>query len=157
MWRSVLPPLPARVAVIIRAIASLLCMLFLALTTPIVDLLPLLRRLRVPSPAVGLMLLIYRLLFVFDRTRQAAHIAQASRLGYHNWRCSFRSLSLLTVSLLGCVFDRATRLEMGLASRGYQDDLRVLSVERPSSWKALTAITVLLTALLAIGVAAGGR
>ena len=143
--------------VTMRAIASLFCLLFLALTTPIVDLLPLLRRVRVPAAAVGLMLLIYRLLFVLDRTASSARAAQASRLGYRNRQCSFRSMSLLAAALFGSVLDRAGRLEMGLASRGYQDDLRVLAVERPVSRGALAATVMLLGAVTTVGLLAGGR
>jgi cobalt/nickel transport system permease protein len=139
--------------VTLRSIAAISCLLFLALTTPMADLLILLRRLRLPAGVVDLMSLTYRFLFVFIETVQTMWTAQASRLGYGTLRQAYRSLAQLTVCFLGRVLDRVRRLETGLASRGYHGELRVLSEQRPLRCAALLGIVSLeiLVALVSIG------
>ena len=60
-----------------RSLGALAALLFLALTTPMVDLIALLRRLRVPEVLLEIMVLCYRMLFVFFRSA-ARHAHGAS-------------------------------------------------------------------------------
>jgi cobalt/nickel transport system permease protein len=81
------------------------------------------------------MLVIYRMLWLLSDVLQKVRTAQAARLGYCGLRQSGRSTGLLAAALLGRILDRASRLEVGLAARGYQGNLNVLADERPlSSW-----------------------
>ena len=69
------------------------------------------------------------------KTLQAAAIrmAQEARLGWHGWRRSIRSLGLLIAMLLPRAMESARRLEMGLAARGFDGNLRMLSSAPPTS------------------------
>lgn len=144
-WQFLLSPegTATATAVLCRSLAGVSCLTFLILTVPMGDLLPLAQRVRSLRPVTEVALLIYRFLFLFDRTRQSIWLAQASRLGYGNLRLSYRSLGMLTAALLGRVLDRASRLETGLAARGYGGELRVLPVQRPLSAPAFAAIAAL--------------
>ncbi len=112
--------------VVARSLAAIASMAFLTLTTPVVAWAPLLRRLGVPQPIVEIMLLIYRLIFVFAEQAITTSQAQAARLGYDGIRRSLHSLGLLVVSLLERSLARMRRLEIGLAARNFDGELRVL-------------------------------
>lgn len=123
----------------VRALAAVSCLAFLTLTTPLVDLVSSLRRVGVPAGVIELILLVYRLIFVFAERALTGHQAQAARLGYSRLGRSVRSLGLLAGNLFQRALAQAHRLEIGLAARGYAGELRVLSSGRPLSWPRLTA------------------
>ena len=118
----------------VRALAAVSCLSFLTLTTPLADWTPLLRRVGIPAGIVELILLVYRLIFVFAERALTGRQAQTARLGYSRLDRSVRSLGLLTGSLFQRSLEQARRLEIGLAARGYSGDLRVLQPERVLSW-----------------------
>ncbi len=133
--------------VTLRALAALSCLALLALTTPVVELVVLLRRLGVPSAIVEIMLLIYRLIFLFMEQAITGQHAQAARQGYSTFGRSLRSLGQLVATLLQRALQRARRLETGLAARGFEGELRVLSPVHALSWPRLLRIGVLLGAV----------
>ncbi len=135
------------VAVQLRSLAAVACLAFLILTTPIPDLLALARRLGMPPALVELAYLMHRLVFVVLERASAARQAQEARLGYRNFKTSIRSLGLLVGGLFLRSLDRGRRLDTGLAARGYQGDLRVLSAEPELSVKRL-ALAVLMTVVV---------
>ena len=134
-----------------RAFAGLNCLLFLALTTPAADLTGGLRRLGVPPEIVEMALLMYRFVFLLTDTAEAMNSAQAARLGHVGYRRHMQSLSLLIVNLMPRAFARAQALEIGLAARGWQGELRVLSPVRPASRAWIGAILALEVVVLLIG------
>lgn len=121
----------------LRALAAVSCLALLTLTTPLADWIPLVRRIGVPTSVVELILLMYRLIFVFAERASTAYQAQTTRLGYTRFDRSVHSLGLLAGNLFQRALDRARHLEIGLAARGYTGELRVLSAERPVSWRRL--------------------
>ncbi|MFP4440580.1 MAG: cobalt ECF transporter T component CbiQ [Chloroflexaceae bacterium] len=110
-----------------RALGCAAAMNFLALTTPLVDIVELLRRLRVPPVLIDLMSVMYRFVFVLLESMQRMHTAQQSRLGYATRRAAMRSSGLLASRLFIDAYQRSTRMQTALESRGYSGDLRVLS------------------------------
>ena len=134
-------------AVTLRSLGALSCLAFLALTTPVAELVPWLRRVGVPAPVVEIALLIYRLIFIFMERALAGQQAQAARQGYSTRRRSLRSLGLLIATLFQRAMERARRLEVGLAARGYVGELRVLTPERPLSRSRLAATLGVLLAV----------
>ena len=112
---------------ITRALGCAATVNFLALTTPLVDLIALCRRGRVPTVLIDLMTLMYRFIFVLLDSLNRMHRAQDSRLGYTT--TYFRALNnaaLLGSRLFSDAFQRSRRLQIALESRGYEGDLRVL-------------------------------
>lgn len=122
----------------VRALAATGCLAFLALTTPLTDLVSSLRRAGIPAGIIELILLIYRLIFVFAERALTGRRAQAARLGYSRFDRSLRSLGLLAGNLFQRALEQARRLEIGLAARGCTGELRVIEPERPLSWPRLT-------------------
>ncbi|MDA8227542.1 MAG: cobalt ECF transporter T component CbiQ, partial [Desulfitobacterium hafniense] len=83
------------VSLFFKSLGTVSCLYFLALTTPMLEIISVLRRLRVPALFVELMSLVYRFIFVLLETAAAIHISQSSRLGYVSMKSSFRSTSHL--------------------------------------------------------------
>ncbi|RAY11245.1 cobalt ECF transporter T component CbiQ [Actinomadura craniellae] len=134
--------------VVARCAAALLCQLLFASTTPLADALPRLTRIGVPAAVVEVAALIYRLLFlVLDAARQI-RAAQAGRLGTLTFRATWRSLGGLGSAIFIRSFDRARRLEVGLAGRGYTGDLTVAVREIPLATRFLALAPI--PALLAL-------
>ena len=125
-----------------HALAGSAAVLLLATTTPLSDLLPALQRLRVPAAVVEVASVVYRLLFVLLESLRTIREAQTARLGYSTWRRSYRSSGALAAAVLTRSWDRAHRLQEGLAGRGMDTGLRVLPEVLPSS-RVFRAATVL--------------
>lgn len=133
--------------------AGTLAVLVLAATTPMVDVMAGLRRARVPQVCIEIAALVYRMLFTLLESVRAVHEAQVARLGYRTRRASMRSAAMLTGSVLLRAWQRAVRLEDGLAGRGYVDSLRTLDPPRRASGRFLASSLALLATIAAASLA----
>jgi cobalt/nickel transport system permease protein len=136
-----------------RATAALLCLLLFAATTPLADTLPRLTRLGVPAAVVEVAGLVYRLLFLLLDRITAVRAAQAGRLGFRDWRTSFRSVAGQAGAIFVSAFDRARRMEQGLALRGEPGSLRVQLPEQRLSRPFLAGTGGLLVTVIAVSLA----
>ena len=141
----------AAAKLVMRSFAGVSCLLFLALTTPTSDLIAGLRRLGVPSEITEIALLMYRFVFLLGDTAMAMDAAQAARLGHVGAGRRLRSLGLLIANLLPRAFERARRLEIGLAARGWDGEMRVLSVSAPVSIPGMALVVTALGAVASMG------
>jgi cobalt/nickel transport system permease protein len=135
-------------AVTSRSLAATSCLVFLILTTPMADLVPLLARIGVPRLVRDLILLMYRLIFIFLDCAITGRQAQVGRLGYDGPRRSLRSVGWLAGSLFQRSLDRGRRLETGLAARGFTGDL-----PQPSDGRTPSPVTLLAGVALPLAVA----
>ena len=135
------PDLITAVHLFLRSLGAVSCLYFLALTTPITELITVLNKLRVPGIIAELMVLIYRFIFVFMETATTIRRAQLSRSGYVSMKTSFRSLSLLFSALLGKVFVKSQELYDSMAARGYSGEIKVLTKKRPVNRRNYLIIT----------------
>lgn len=149
--------LAAAAQVVGRASAGTLAVLLLALTTPMTDLLAGLRRARVPDACVEVASLVYRLLFILLETTTAVRRSQSARLGYSSARRSLQSAGGLTASVLIHAWDRARRLEQGLAGRGYDGVLPTLATRAPSSPTFLAGSGALVGAIVTLSLVVSTR
>ncbi|MBB4199873.1 cobalt ECF transporter T component CbiQ [Rhodoblastus sphagnicola] len=138
-------------ALVARSVAGLTCMLFLALTTPASDLVGGLGRLGLPSEIVDLALLMYRFLFILGDSAVAMDAAQAARLGHATARRRVMSAGLIAANLLPRALDRARRMEIALASRGWRGEMRVLADRTAATASGLAAISATLAAIALVG------
>ena len=137
-----------------HALAGGSAVLLLACTTPMSDLLPALQRLRVPAAVTEVASVTYRMLFVLLDSLRAIREAQTARMGHATVRGSLRSNGALAAAVLTRSWDRARRLQEGLAGRGMETGLRVLPDERPSSRRFVAATVAGLAALVVAGLVA---
>lgn len=139
--------------VAIRSVAATLAMFTLACSTPMVDLLSALRRARVPDPLIEIAALIYRFTFGLLESAGAIRAAQEARLGYATRSAAMRSASMGVAVLFVRSWDRARRLEAGLAGRGYEDSLHTLQPDRVRSAGFLAGSIALLAVLAGLSIA----
>lgn len=112
--------------VVSRSLGALAALLFLGLTTPLIDLIALLRRLRTPELLLEIMVLCYRMLFVFSAAVHDTLTAQSARLGYATPRLAMRSLGQLAANLTLQVWQRADALQVAAEARNNDGPLRFL-------------------------------
>lgn len=139
--------------VLSRSLAALAALLFLALTTPLPDLINLLRRLKTPEILLEIMVLCYRMLFVFSAAVQDTWIAQTARLGYATPHRALRSLAGLTANLTLQVWQRANDLQVAAQARNNEGPLRFLAPVFAHTGRDLAIAMVAGSSLLALAVA----
>jgi cobalt/nickel transport system permease protein len=123
-----------QVAVLVgRSLACLAALLLLALTTPMTDLIFLLRRLKVPAEILDLMTVGYRSVFVFLEAVHDITTAQAARLGYATARTAMRSLGSLIAVLTVQVWQRSLALDQAALARANDGPLFFLENEYADS------------------------
>lgn len=126
-WRWAPEALPRIAALAGRSLAALAAMLGLVLTTPLSDLIGLLRRLHCPEVLLDLMVLCYRMLVVFSQTAHDTRTAQQARLGYATARQSLGSLGQLVANLVIQLWQRAQALHFAAQARNGDGALRFLA------------------------------
>ncbi|GAB6151440.1 cobalt ECF transporter T component CbiQ [Desulfosporosinus burensis] len=136
------PDLITAVHLFLRSIGAVSCLYFLALTTPMTEIITVLHKMKVPSIITELMVLIYRFIFVFMETATTIHRAQASRSGFISMKSSFRSMSRLFSALLGKVFVKSQELYNAMAARCYTGEIKVLTKKYPINLRNYMIITV---------------
>ncbi|MDR2506691.1 MAG: cobalt ECF transporter T component CbiQ [Candidatus Accumulibacter sp.] len=136
-----------------RSCGALASLLFFALTTPMTDQIALFRRLRLPETLIEIMVLCYRMLFVFSEALRDIHTAQDSRLGYASPSLALRSTGNLAAVLVVQVWQRARALHLGALSRNGDGVLRFLGPVFANARRDMVfafAGSALLFALLAV-------
>lgn len=132
-----------------RSLGALAAMLLLVLTTPLPDLIDLLRRLKTPELLLDLMVIGYRLLSVLFTAVHDTLTAQSARLGYTTRRLAWRSLAMLVANLAVQVWQRAQALHLAAQARNTDGSLRVVTRNFPharrDSLMALAAGMLLVT------------
>ncbi len=101
-------------------------LLLLILSTPIHQLLFLMRKMRFPETILELVNLIYRNVFIMLSLAHEIWLSQQTRLGYVNWRVSIRSFSQLLVSVLLLSIRRGEDQYNSLNARCYSGTWREL-------------------------------
>lgn len=132
-----------------RVLASVSCLYFLSLSTPVIDLLVALRKLKVPKLIVEITGLFYKFVFIIMDTAENMFIAQNSRLGYINVSTAYGSLGILISNLFIRSYKRANELYIALEARGYEGEINVLEDDYKRD-KKLYFYTVLINILLLI-------
>lgn len=94
------------------------CLYLLILTTPLVEILYVLKRWKVSPILIELIALTYRFLFVIKENATVIHLSQVSRLGYSSYWKSIFSLGNLISALFLKSFQMAKRLNQAAESRG---------------------------------------
>lgn len=115
-----------------RSLGGVAALLFLAMTTPLTDIIALLRRLRTPEVLLDIMILCYRTLFVFSVAVHDTLTAQSARLGYATARLSMSSLGGMVANLTVQVWQRSQALHLAAMARNGDGPLRFLEQVYPN-------------------------
>lgn len=136
------------VQLILTALSAVSCLYFLALNTPMTDILTVLRKLHCPKLLIELMLLIYRFIFILLASASAISDAQRCRLGNITFRTSMKSFGMLGSALMIRAVARSDKLYNAMEARCYDGTIRVLSEEHPPKKKVIVWIILFDGALL---------
>lgn len=129
--------------VMARALGAVSCLYFLSLTTPMAELIGVLRRMRCPDVLIELMYLIYRYIFILLSMYHTMRDAAASRLGFADSRASVRTTGNLYSNLLSRSYRQASKNFDAMESRCYNTGIRFLeNREQVTGAQAAAAIGV---------------
>lgn len=134
------------IALIFTVVASVSCMYFFILTTPIQQIVWLFQKLRLPALFVELFLFTYRYLFVLLEKTVEIRLAQTSRLGYQTSRNAITSIGQLLVSLFIKSMRSAKEVHMAIEIRG--DGKEIFDDEITQTYKQLHWIVLVCSFLL---------
>lgn len=111
---------------ITKSMASIACMYFINLTTPVNEILDFFRKIKVPSLIIDLMELIYRYIFVILEEGNKMLIAQGAKSSDLNYLQKLRGYGELMGNLLQRSLIRSIRISQALESRGYENQFYYL-------------------------------
>ena len=134
----------------LKSLASVSCLYFLTLTTPMFEVLSVLRKLKVPKLFVELMGLIYRFIFVLLDTVNMIYISQNSRLGYSTFGTGLSSLGKLVTCLFISSYKRSQDIYTAMESRCYNGEINLLENYYELSHKNIFLIIVVQVFLIII-------
>lgn len=110
--------------IITRVIASMSASFFLALTTPLIDIIKVLKKLHIPSIIIELLVLTYRFIFIFLEESREIYLSQEIRFGYSNFKNALKSSSLLIRSLFLRVLLRYEDMVISLDTKLYNGEFK---------------------------------
>lgn len=125
--------------VTVRAWAASSACLLLACTTPMADILGLLRALRVPSTIIGVALVMYRLVFVLWEQILVSYAARRARGG---GQITVNSAAHTVATIAVQAWARASAMEHGIQGRGDGSHLPADRPTRPVPWMRLVAASI---------------
>jgi cobalt/nickel transport system permease protein len=140
------------IRLVMVALASVSCLYFLTLTTPMIDILVVLRNLRCPKIIVELMMLIYRYIFVVLDMASAIKTSQNCRLGNKDFMTELRSVGQMLTVLLIRSMNRSSYLFDAMESRCYNGEILVLDEYCPAKTGETFLVIGFLSMMLAITV-----
>ena len=131
--------------VIARVLGAISCMYLLSLTTPMPELIGVLRRTHCPEVLIELMYLIYRYIFILFSMYRAMRDAAASRLGFADHRTNMRTSGNLYANLLSRSYRQANKHFDAMESRCYDTGIRFLERREPvTRTQAVTAVSLII-------------
>ena len=118
-----------------KAYGAVACLYFLSLTTPMQEVLEVLRVLHLPKIVIELMYLIYRYIFLLLDVQHRMSVAAQSRLGYAGRRNAWYTFTHISGNLLAGAFRRSGACFDAMEARCYDGTLRFLTRRRPFRWR----------------------
>ena len=134
------------------AMASVSCLYFLTLTTPLIDILVVLQKLHCPKIMIELMMLIYRYIFVVLDMASAIRTSQYCRLGNKDFITDLHAIGQMLSVLLIRSLKRSSQLFDAMESRCYDGEIHVLHEYYPAETRDTILVTSFLLVLLTIAV-----
>ena len=116
---------------ILKAFGAVSCLYMLTLTTPLSEIISVLRKAHVPSLLSELMNMIYRYIFIMLDTHSRMKNSAQARLGYVDFKTSCYSFGQVAGNLLIVSLKRGNDYYNALEARCYDGCLRFLEEEKP--------------------------
>lgn len=132
------------VRLIAVSLASVSCLYFLILTTPMLELLYVLKKLKCPSLIIEIMMLTYRYIFVLLDMASSIMTAQNCRLGNVSAKSAIIGMGNMLSVVLIRALNKAGQLFDAMESRCYDGEIKVLYESQTSSTKEIFAVSFFL-------------
>lgn len=109
-----------------RTIGGMSALIFLALTTPMVEIFSVMRRWRVPQEFIDLAMLVYRCTFILLGEAIALLNAQKQRQGYSGFRNTLNCLGMMCSVLFMRAWEKGEELVLAMEARCYDGKYAML-------------------------------
>ena len=119
------------ILIVSRTVSGMSCVFFLALSTPMIELFAVVKRLGIPDSVIELAMLMYRYIFLFLDVAISIKYAQTTRLGYTSFRRSVYSIAMLASTLFIRSWEQGEKLYIAMDSRCYDGKFTVFESRRP--------------------------
>jgi cobalt/nickel transport system permease protein len=131
-------------SIFFRSLASISCLLFILFTIPFLEILQVMKRLKMPQIMLELTLVMYRFIFLLVDTAYGMAVAQHARGGHVTFLNKVRDISLIVVHLFQRTMYRYRGVSHGLISRGFTEDIILPPMQKKSVslWLKLESIIV---------------
>lgn len=136
--------------VVVKAFAGLSCLYMISLSTPLHEVIGVLKRCHVPALMIELMYFICRFLFILMDVYQQMKISAESRLGYETVERSYQTFFAICANLLVLAFHRASRTFDAMESRCYDGDIQFMEERKMVEGWQTVAAGVYLTAAVGL-------
>lgn len=129
----------------LNALGGVSCLYMISLSTPMYEIIEVLKKCKLPQVVIELMFLIYRYIFILFKMQSLMHTSAVSRLGYSGVKQSFFSFAHIGANLLAVSFKKAGNYYDAMVSRGYDGNLIFLTEENKiTGCQSIYAIAFLL-------------
>lgn len=144
------------VLLLARVFGGMCSLYFIALTTPMTEVLDIFRRLRVPAVFIDLAMLTYRFIFILIEEAGQIYRSQVMRLGYGRFRESVQSFSMLAGALFIRTWESGEVLMLAMDARCYDGKLGIPGETRPASALAFAAALLYIGTVFGVSLSTGG-
>ena len=138
------------ILVMARALGAVSCLYMLSLSTPMSEIIAVMRRVHCPNIIITLMYLIYRFIFIVINIYHTMRDAAKSRLGYSTLSANIRTTGSLYANLLAYSYRHAGKNFDAMESRCFDSEIRF-----PESKAAAAGFHVAIAVALCVVMATG--
>ena len=115
---------------VLKALGAVSALYMMTLTTPLSEIIAVLRKAHVPKLIIELMNMIYRYIFIMIDTHSRMKNSAESRLGYCDFKTSCYSFGQVASNLLVVSLKRGNNYYNALEARCYNGDLQFLEEKK---------------------------
>lgn len=134
----------------LTALGAVSALYMLSLSTPMGEILSVLRRLHIPELLLELMHLIYRYIFILAEIHRQQREASLSRMGYRDFRTGLRTFGSELANLFVLAMKKSNAYYDAMEARGYAGSCRFWEEPQPFTWKQGAAAAAYLVLLAAV-------
>ena len=133
-------------------IGSLSCLFFLSATTPLQDMIFLMRKSKSPWLFIELTVLIYRYIFIIGNMVSTTVLAQNCRLGNTTFKRKMKDMPQMITSVFIRALDKSNKMYEAMEARCYNGKIEVLWESQKASKKEIISLSgyILILVILAV-------
>ena len=120
-----------------RALSGVSSMYMLALSTPLNEIIYVIKKVRTPQIIIELMYLVYRFIFIMRDSYKSMRKSIESRLGFRDYRTSLLSFGKIISNILIVSLRKSNSFYDSMESRGYKGEIRFFIKEKGINKKAI--------------------